>query len=82
MSAELKQAEKAVAEARRAIHETLIRLPGWAADAAREELDLFERAVRQHDAEVVRSEGHDWSGEPARALLTMADRLKPDEEQA
>ncbi|WP_329142748.1 hypothetical protein OIU91_03975 [Streptomyces sp. NBC_01456] len=81
MSTELKQAEKAVTEARHAIHETLIRLPGWAADAAREELDRFERAVRRRDAEVVRSEGHHWSGQPARALLAMADRLDPDEEQ-
>ena len=75
----LSDAEKAVAEAR----EPLLARLGMAVgnyDRARDEglVDKLIAAVRHHDAETVRTEGHQWSGEAGRAILQTADRIDPD----
>jgi hypothetical protein len=48
-------------------------------DSTRDSIAHLIAAVRAHDAETVRSEGHHWSGEAGRALLHTADNLEPKE---
>jgi hypothetical protein len=71
----LSDAEKAVAEARRDVHEFFVLLAAPNADTARAAVARLEATVRHHDAETVRSEGHLWSGEAGRAILQTADKL-------
>lgn len=72
-------AERAVAEARAAVHEFLWPLAAPEADRAREAIARLEAAIRRHDAETVRTEGHQWSGEAGRAILHAADLINPEE---
>lgn len=44
---------RAVAEARRAVHETFTSLPAWDADKARESLTRLEAAIERHIREQV-----------------------------
>lgn len=65
----LSDAERAVHEAR----EAALRNP------TRDSLNHLVAAVRHHDAEIARTEGHEWSGEAGRAILQTADKLDPKE---
>lgn len=76
--------DKAVAEDRRAIHELLVTLPAWDADAVRDALTRFEQIHRDHvlteAAELLRdrnpdrcwdfSEGVDWAAAELLAART------------
>jgi len=75
----LSDAEKAITEARRDVHEFLWPLTAAEADRARAAIARLEAAVRHYDAETVRTEGHQWSGEAGRAILQTADRIAPQE---
>lgn len=57
-------------EVHRAVKEDLILIAAPEADRVRE---LLEAAVREKDAEVIRREGHLWSGRIGLQILRLAD---------
>ncbi|MFE0472551.1 hypothetical protein ACFW2V_13145 [Streptomyces sp. NPDC058947] len=59
-------------EARRRLIEDLIQLPAREADRVR---NLAEEAISRSDAEIVRREGHLWSGVIGLRLLELADQI-------
>jgi uncharacterized membrane protein len=76
VSSPLEQAERAVAEVRRDVHEFFVLFAATVANEARAKVARLEGAVRHHDIEIVRTEGHQWSGEAGRAILQTADAIK------
>lgn len=74
----LSDAELAAAEARRDVHEYFVLLAATEADKARAAVARLEAAIRHHDAETVRTEGHQWGGPAGRAILQTADKLDPE----
>lgn len=65
-------AHAGLVEARRRLIEDLIQLPAWEVDRVR---DLVDEAISRGDAEIVRREGHLWSGVIGLRLLELADRV-------
>lgn len=61
-----------LAQAHRVVQEELVRFAAPLADEVRERLDA---AVARGDAETIRSEGHDWSGQIALSILRLADEV-------
>lgn len=74
----LDDAARAVAEARRGLHESFVLLAAPEADRARAAVARLEAAVRAHDAEIVRAMGPETMvGQYARD--TIANQLDPKE---
>lgn len=82
----LSDAERAVAEARRDVHDYFVLLAATNADLARAAVSRLEDAVRRHDMEVVRAlhyePGSDtikdaWKDGQESAADAIADRLRP-----
>jgi hypothetical protein len=71
----LEDAARGVEEARTRLSVYLQQAGGLSTARVGANLDVLIAAVRRHDAETVRAEGHHWSGEAGQAILQTADRI-------
>ena len=62
-----------VAEAQSHVHDVLIMVAAPLADQVRRTLDF---AVHNGDAEAIRREGHEWSGQIGLTILKLADAIE------
>ncbi|MEW2070018.1 hypothetical protein [Streptomyces sp. NPDC007346] len=67
------QPGQTVDDAHRTVKDDLVQLAAPEADRVRE---LIAKAVKDGDAETIRSEGHQWSGRVGLVILQLADRVE------